>query len=194
MRIKRKKELAMTYEEAISMKILLISGFYEPYISWLDQKIISEDPLSRITVDLLDCGEDINKIISCLYQYCFEHSFDQNIVCENLRLFIKDQFESGKMSKAACVDTLDRFARNSECEHESVHWANMVMLSYYHDYAEEDLVSMEAFDTVFMQYLQDGTLPVPFSGNPHPIKKSEHETAIRKPTKQNFFRRFFAKK
>lgn len=45
----------MTREDAYYERILLLCGYWEDYDRWLDSYLETEEPLSDIVLELLDC-------------------------------------------------------------------------------------------------------------------------------------------
>ena len=146
-------------EDAYYFKILLTSGFRDGYDEWLDGYLEAENPLSDIVLNLSLCGSDINKTISCLHNYCAEQDFDESIVCEKLRIFLKDAYNSNRLNKEETVAYMYRFAVNhcNTVDFNIDSWGSMFYLDDYHSLAEEGIISWESFDFAFLSYLNEGT-------------------------------------
>ena len=78
----------MTREDAYFERILLLSGFWEGYDEWLGGYLESEEPLSDIVLELVDCGGDMKEVEYRLNLYCLEKPFNEESVHERLRLSI----------------------------------------------------------------------------------------------------------
>lgn len=148
----------MTREDACYFKILLSSGLSDGYDEWLDLYLNKEDPLSDIVLNLALCGSDVNKTISCLYIFCAEKAFDEKLVCEKLRLFLKDAYHTGRFSKEEVLSYMYRFAaaQGDPGDFEIAAWDSMYYFDYYHSLVEEGLILKERFDAAFFSFLDDG--------------------------------------
>ena len=148
----------MKCEDAYYFKILLMSGFSDGYDEWLGEYMEAENPLSDIVLDLSLCGSDVNKTISCLHNYCANQSFDEKFVCDKLRLFLKDAYHAGRLSKEETVAYMYRFAASHghSGKIDMALWAEMFYLDDYHSLAEDGIISWERFDHFFHSYLDDG--------------------------------------
>lgn len=140
----------MTREDAYFERILLLSGIWDGYEEWLDHYLETEEPLSRIVVDLTECGSDIKEIEYRLNLYCSEKDFDKESVFERLRAFVKENHLSGKLSKPEALSLMYQIARHTE---PSFAANQMMLLSDYYILAEEGVIDMKRFDKVFYAYL-----------------------------------------
>ncbi len=52
----------MTREDAYYERILLLCGYWEDYDRWLNSYLETEEPLSNIVLELLDCCGDFKEI------------------------------------------------------------------------------------------------------------------------------------
>ncbi len=144
----------MTREDAYFERVLLLSGFWDGYDEWLDGYLEREEPLSNIVLELVDCGGDMKEVEYRLNLYCQEKPFDEEAVHERLRLFLRDGYKSGKMSKDKILATMGRFssilpdggAFRRDCE----------ILYYDYDLVEGEIISEERFDSEFLAFLESG--------------------------------------
>lgn len=153
----------MRREDAFYHKLLLMSGLDDGYDEWLNHYLESENPLSRIVLELACCGSDINKTISVLHSFCAEQPFDETAVCNRVRLFYKNAYYSKKMSKEEVASSMSRLANNvgdpGNADFDEHLWGDMYYLGDYYDLATDGLISMENFDFAFFAYLDNG-IPV----------------------------------
>lgn len=149
----------MTREDACYFKILLSAGLSDGYDEWLDHYLNIEDPLSDMVLNLALCGSDVNKTISCLYVFCAEQAFDEKLVCEKLRLFLKDAYYTGHFSKEEVLSYMYRFAaaQGDPGDFEIAVWDSMYYMDYYQSLVGEGLILQERFDSAFFSFLNDGT-------------------------------------
>ena len=148
----------MKREDAYYYKILLMAGIEEGYDQWLDGFLENEDPLSDIVLNLSLCGSDVNATISCLHNFCAEETLDERAVVEKLRMFLKEAYHAGRMTKEETVSYMYRFAVAHEDPggFDSEIWADMYYLGDYYALAEEGVISWDSFDAQFLAYLNEG--------------------------------------
>ena len=143
----------MTREDAYYERILLLCGYWEEYDRWLDSYLETEEPLSDIVLELLDCRGDFKEIEYRLRLFCLEKPFNEEAVYERLRLFLRDKYKSGEWSKDDVMSALFRFsAKIPFCDFQN----DCSALSDYYDLAIEGIVSMARFDPIFERFLEDG--------------------------------------
>lgn len=148
----------MKREDAYYFKILLMSGFSDGYDEWLNEHLEAQESLSDIVLDLSLCGCDVNKTISCLHRYCAEQKFDKSVVCDKLRLFLKDAYHSNRLSKEEIISFMYRFAVNHAGfeDYESSQWFDMFYMEDYYSLAKSGIIPRDKFDCAFLSYLDDG--------------------------------------
>ena len=144
----------MTREEAYFERILLLSGFWEGYDEWLGFYLENEEPLSDIVLELADCRDDMKAVERTLNLYCLEKPFDEERVHERLRLYLWENYKSGKMAKDEVLALMGKFSRIIPLESD-VH-RNITVLYDYYDLVEEGPVAEERFDKVFEACLERG--------------------------------------
>ncbi len=152
-------------EEAFYYKVLLSCGIYDGYSDWLNYHLESEEPLSDIVLKLSFCGSNNNETIGLLHNYCLKNGFDGKNVCAKLRLFLKDAFYSGRMSKEVVISKMYLFAENVEettFELDMNVWGDMFYMNEYYSFVLEKVLSEKMFDSAFFEYLNNGT-PIVFS-------------------------------
>ncbi len=148
----------MKREDAYYFKILLMSGFSDGYDEWLNEHLEAEEPLSDVVLNLSLCGSDVNKTISYLHRYCAEQKFDDAVVCEKLRLFLKEAYLSNRFNKDEIISGMCRFAVNhgSHEDYESSLWFDMFYMEDYYSLAKSGIIPQDKFDRAFLSYLDDG--------------------------------------
>ena len=143
----------MTREDAYYRRILLLCGVWDDFDEWLDSYLEAEDPLSDIVLTLTDCRGDMKKAEYALHLFCLEAPFDEETVHERLRLYLRDGYQSGKMTKDAVMSLIFRFSQKIP---ETLFGNRCGVLSDYCVLAEERIVDMERFDRVLLQFLDGG--------------------------------------
>ena len=142
----------MTREDAYYEWILLLCGFWDGYEAWLDRYLAEEDPLSDIVLELTDC-RDIKQAEHCLRLYCMEKPFDRESVYTRLRLFLRDSYISGAMSRDEILSALFRFSqRIPACDFQN----RCGTLSDYAILVDEGMVDSARFERALLKYLDDG--------------------------------------
>lgn len=148
----------MRFEEAYYYNILLMSGLNDEFDNWLNQRLEEQDPLSDMVLQLVSCGSDVNKTISCLHDYCRGQDIDEKTVCEKLRLFLKNAYHCGRFNKEQVVFYMSRFCVNhgDVSNYDMKTWGCMFYMGDYYAFAKEGLITWERFDSAFLSYLDDG--------------------------------------
>lgn len=147
----------MTYEDACYHKLLLQLGFDDGYDAWLNTYLNEEDPLSDIVLDLAWCGSDRKRTVSVLYNFCLGQVINEYEICERMRLFLKEEYLSGRMDKYAILNTMHALLQMLETPYlPDSPWFSMYVLKMYYD---ESVVPDEEYDPVFEAYLKNGTQP-----------------------------------
>ena len=67
----------MTYEDAIYYKLLLCVGINNDFDVWLNTQVEQENPISKLVLDLFDCGENLNDKICVLNKYILAANTEQ---------------------------------------------------------------------------------------------------------------------
>lgn len=149
----------MNTEDLFYFRFLLSRGFSEEYNLWLNEQLTHTDPYPDILTELALCGNDINKTISVLHNFCLTNQTDSHQLCERLRNFLKNEYHSDRLSKKEVVYQMRGFIN---CAHQFDEinlnlLSEMPDLSDEYDLAEDEIISWERFDYVFLSYLNDGT-------------------------------------
>lgn len=149
----------MNYSDAYYHLMLMQVRFDDNYDAWLNTYLEKEDPLSDIVLELSLCISDLNKTISCLKAYCSGKPVDEKTVAERLRLFLKESYNSGRMSKSEVVSAMYRLATNHAYPYEfdTDTWGDMYYLEDYYNLAEDGIIPWDNFDRIFSAYLNEGT-------------------------------------
>lgn len=143
----------MTREDAYYERILLLCGFWEQYDQWLDFYLETEEPLSDIVLELLDCRGDMKEVEYRLNLYCLEKPFDEESVYTRLREYLWDRYSKNVFTKDDVMVALFRFSRNIPC---CLFSNQCLTLSNYYLLVEEGIVDAERFDRVLIRYLRSG--------------------------------------
>lgn len=162
----------MIGEEAYYYRILLQNGFSDEYNEWLNKRLEEEDPLSDIVLELSFCSSDLNKTVSLLLNFAREKGFDSKVVCEKLRLFLKEAYHSHKMSNDEVISYMYTFACDyGDLDADSDAWESMYDVTFYYDLADGGVMDKEKVDSAFHAYLDYG---IPIDSNVLWIPKKAH--------------------
>ena len=143
----------MTREDAYYERIMLLCGYWDNYDEWLDSYLETEDPLSDIVLELLDCHGDIKEVEHRLNLYCLEAPFDEESVYIRLRLYLRDGYKNGNLSKDDVMSALFSFSQKIPfCDFQS----QCGVLSDYCDLAENGILVMKEFDVELNRWLDQG--------------------------------------
>ncbi|MBQ9746484.1 MAG: hypothetical protein IJW21_06645 [Clostridia bacterium] len=145
----------MTREDAYFERLLLLAGLWEGYDEWLGSYLESEEPLSDIVLELVDCHGDMKEVEYRLKLYCLEKPFDEAGVHERLRLYLWENYKNGKMEKDEVLALMCRFSARILPDDDSV-CTSFRELSDYYDLVKERMIAEEKFDSVFVAYLERG--------------------------------------
>ena len=143
----------MTREDAYYERIMLLCGYWDNYDEWIDSYLETEDPLSDIVLELLDCHGDIKEVEHRLNLYCLEAPFDEESVYVRLRLYLRDGYKNGNLSKDDVMSALFRFSQKIPfCFFQN----QCGVLSDYYDLAENGILLMKEFDEELNRWLDQG--------------------------------------
>ncbi len=175
----------MTREDAYYFKLLLTFGFHSEYEEWLERRLEEDSELDHLILNLSFCGSDLSKAILYLNDYCQEQKFDDGAVCERLRVFLKNAYNSNGLDKKEIISYMYKFSVNHiyDDSFDDI-WYNMYYLHEYYSLAEDGITSWEYFDFSFFSYLNDG-IPLSESGD---ILKSKPKKSIFQKIKMLFKR------
>lgn len=154
----------MNREDAYYYKILLMNGIYDDYDNWLYSYLTTEEPLSDIVLELGWCGSDINKTISCLHNFCLEQPFNERIVCDKLRTFLKESYNKNLYTIEEICTLMYNFvlAHGDPIDLDMSIWGDMFYLDDYWLNTKDGLCSKEKLEDAVLSYLNEGT-PVDYN-------------------------------
>lgn len=143
----------MTREDAYYERIMLLCGYWDNYEEWLDFYLETEDPLSNIVLELLDCRGDIKEVEHRLNLYCLEAPFDEESVYVRLRLYLKDGYKNGNLTEDGVMSALLRFSHIlSSCSFGN----QCACLSDYYDLAEQGILDIRKVREELHRWLDQG--------------------------------------
>ena len=162
----------MNREEAYYHKLLLMNGIDDAFDSWLDSYLKTEDPLSDIVLNLSTCGSNTNQIISYLHNYCLEKPFDEKVVCDKLRSFLKEAYDKELYTLEELCALMYKLAlaHGDPGDFEMAIWGDMFYLDYYFSLANDGLIDKEKIEQAALLYLNEGT-PINYDNMWNFVKK-----------------------
>lgn len=145
----------MTSENACYQFLLLKHGFYNQYNKWFDTLLEEENPLSAETLGLIDCSNDYDKITAYLANIAID-GYDRAAVCEKIRLFLCEEFNSGRVVGKECTHIMYEMSLHDMNYENCGEWWPMFNLDDYYDLAETGIVKMSDFEQALSVYLNTG--------------------------------------
>ena len=143
----------MTREDAYYERIKLLCGYWDSYDEWLDSYLESEDPLSDIVLQLIDCQSNMKEVEYCLNLYCREKPFDEESVYKRLQTELGKLYGENAITTDHLLSALFRISQvipfcrfSNDCS----------TLSDYYVLVEEGLVDIKKFTAVLEKWLKDG--------------------------------------
>lgn len=179
----------MTYEEATYYRIMFQAGFTDLLDEWLEKELAEQEKLSDLVLELSLCGSDKNKIISVLHNYCVDNLIDGNAVFnlvwnELHNIYVNNLLTQEELIKSMrmiyeVVDDVDCYWYNPgviDC-----YWQTLYLIFLYQEEAEEGLITKEAFEKVYHNFLLNKVPAV--DNNPFEIKDNEVKIKMRNKNK-----------
>lgn len=147
----------MTAENACFQLLLLNGGIEYEYRRWINELLETEKPLSSATLELSFIGDDTKNAAAFLYGYCREKDIDTERVCTRLRLFLRDEYFSGRITRTVCVKVM-KTASEFVGYWEKPSWHRMNLVASFpviHDWLSDEQMEVE-FEKTLRQYLETG--------------------------------------
>ena len=143
----------MTREDAYYERIMLLCGYWDNYDEWLDSYLETEDPISNIVLELLDCRRDIKEVEHRLNLYCLEAPFDEESVYVRLRLYLRDGYKNGSLTEDYVMSALFKLSQKIPfCDFQN----QCTCLSDYYDLAENGILDMKKVREELNRWLDHG--------------------------------------
>ena len=143
----------MTREDAYYERIMLLCGYWDDYDEWLDFYLKTENPLSNIVLELLDCHGDIKEIEHRLNLYCLESPFDEESVYVRLRSYLRDGYKNKTLTEDDVMSALFSFSQKIPfCDFQD----QCGCLSDYYDLAENGILDMKKVVIELNRWLDHG--------------------------------------
>ena len=143
----------MTREDAYYQRIMLLCGWSDNYDEWLDSYLETENPISNIVLELLDCRENIKEVVHRLNLYCLEASFDEKSVYIRLRLHLRDGHRNGNLTENDVMSALFKLSQKIPfCDFQN----ECACLSDYYDLAENGILDMNIVREELNRWLDQG--------------------------------------
>ncbi len=148
----------MTREDAFYYECLLAIGYPGEYGEWLDSALESGPPFSDITLELVDCRQNVNSIISVLREYRSDQLPDEEIVLDKLRQFLKKAYHSGQMTKDEVVSSMLALVSHAAALGPINWdlWGSMDTFIDYYDLAKDGILAWDTVDSALFDFLDNG--------------------------------------
>lgn len=155
----------MTYAEAAYFQYLLICGYSQKLWDFLDQALITEDPLSDIILDLSLCTSDPKQALAVVNDFLRnipDAQIDHNQLLNLTLGFLREQYQVHGMPAAQLVELMYRIAYLYLSAHsfDMDFWLNMYLADDFYTDAKTGYFPMEKFLKQLDRFLREGT---PFS-------------------------------
>lgn len=147
----------MTYEDAYFQLLLLKGGIEYEYLRWINELLETEETLTAATLDMSFMGDDIKNAVAYLYGYCGEKSIDIESICTRLRLFLGNEYFSGRITRQTCVNVM-KTASEFVGYWGKPSWHRMNLVASFpviHDWLSDEQMEIE-FEKTLRQYLETG--------------------------------------
>ncbi len=147
----------LSYEDAYFYYLLLRGGFNKEVNEWIYSITINNEVFYGICLDVLWYQNKINEIISVLHNYIGSNQIDDNIVCDKLRLLLKEKLNKRELSYNEVANSLYRFSIDSEKWQEKP-WNDFYMLNVYGDYIDGGYFEKEDYCEIVKMFVNEGVL------------------------------------
>ena len=141
----------MTYEDAIYYKLMLGVGISNDFDVWLNTQIEQEKPISKLVLDLFDCGENLNDKICVLNKYILAANTEQIDKQKVFSLVVnkfKNLYEKNPEQLKHITEQMYSVAVESGWN-EDEPWYTMYRLDDYYHLAAEGIIKKEDFMNCF---------------------------------------------
>ena len=138
----------MTPEMAEYYRAMLLVGLHDRFDQYFDKILETEDPLPDLILSLCTCISDRNQVLSILHEYTLNHPYDDDVVCELVLRDIREQYDSGKLSRVQVSSILyDIVMQLDKLWVEP--WHSLTGPSYYLELCDDGLIDEEVFAQCF---------------------------------------------
>ncbi|MBQ8292580.1 MAG: hypothetical protein IJX78_02085 [Bacilli bacterium] len=145
----------LAYEEAYFYKLLAETGFEKEVEDWIENILNNNVTLEGINLDLVYNQSNIYEVISCLHNYIGDNQVNDQILCDRLRLFIKEKLDKNEISLDKAIISLERFVSSTE-KGMTDYWKDFYLIGAYFDDAIEGLIDKEKYYARVMVYIETG--------------------------------------
>lgn len=146
----------LSCEDALFYKTLARCGFIKEVDELIDNIINDNELLEGLYLDLAYCFGDINKIISCLHNYIekCKMSIDDKLVCDRLRLFIKEKLDNKEITIVDAANYLYSFVDNEK--YYDNYWNDFYRIGDWIDLYEDEILDEKRFVTIVEEFIETG--------------------------------------
>ena len=143
----------MTREEAYYERLKLLCGEWDTYDEWLTKHMETENPLSDIVLELIDCRGDMKEVEYHLNLYCQEKPFDEESVYTRIRLKLFERYEKGAL-------IADDVATTLFCISKVIPFCDFGLacgnVSDYYVFVDQGLLDRTEFEFALKEFLAEG--------------------------------------
>lgn len=148
----------MTYEYAVYFKLLLLCGYEDELQRYLDDALMTQNPLSELVLELCTVHSDGKKMLSVLNEY-LRHAKDSDIDYDNtvfgyVMLFLKREYTDNLMPIREITGLMHQLAVCSERDSEEP-WYTMYILGVLFEEAEAGYIDKADYLRKFEAFIDN---------------------------------------
>ena len=147
--------MLLSYEEACFYYLLLKTGYTKEVDEWIDGIAYNNETLEDINLELVYKQSNTNELISCLYNYINEQKMDDKLICEKLRLFIKQKLDNNEITIEEAANSLCSFSLGNG-DINAPYWIDFYMVSVYGEYVDSTLLEKTKYHAIVRQFVNTG--------------------------------------
>jgi len=173
----------MTYEYAAYFKLLLLCGYKDELLRYIDNALIEQDPISDRILDLSAAAADDKKLL-CVLNEILRQAKDADIewnqsVFELVMSFLKKEYIHNGMTMKHAADLMNKIAGYIG-RYDVEPWETMYLLGCLFDEAEAGYIDTKDYKRKFESFINDN---ICWSDYPDAVPKKR--LFKRKKTKHN---------
>ncbi|MDD6146423.1 MAG: hypothetical protein PUB43_05230 [Oscillospiraceae bacterium] len=148
----------MTYEYAVYYKLMLLCGYKDELLQYIDKALVDQDPLSDIVLELSTAGSDDKKMLSVLNDYLLQvkdSEIDYDVtVFDYVMSFLKRRYVENAIPMKEIAKLMYRLAVHIEryCDEP---WHTMYFLGELFDEAENGYFDKGDYQRKFEAFIND---------------------------------------
>lgn len=134
----------MTPERAAYHALMLRFGLNDAFDREFDEALETEDPLSKLILDLTSTASDINRTIALLRDHCYENPPKVDIVYDLVWKDLCERFCSGRLNDEELSNLAWTLAEAAE-DWWNADWEDFRTLEYHYETWFDGMISKERY-------------------------------------------------